>query len=42
MATQKQKEAAKNNIKKAQAKWQAMSPREHAKAQPEGRARAKR
>ncbi len=41
MATQKQKEAARKNIKKAQAKWKAMSPREHARAQPEGRARAK-
>src|SRR4030042_5626512 len=41
MLTKKQKEAAKKNIKKAQAKWQAMSPREHAQAQPEGRARAK-
>jgi hypothetical protein len=41
MATHKQKEAAKKNIKKAQAAWQAMSPREHAKAQPEGRARKK-
>ncbi len=41
MATKKQSEAAKKNIKKAQAKWQAMSPREHARAQPEGRARAK-
>jgi hypothetical protein len=41
MATQKQKEAAKRNIKKAQAKWRAMSPREHARSQPEGRARAK-
>jgi hypothetical protein len=41
MATKKQKEAAKKNIKKAQAKWRGMSSREHARAQPEGRARAK-
>jgi len=34
MATEKQKEAAGENIKKAQAKWRAMSPREHARAQP--------
>ncbi|MBI1764317.1 MAG: hypothetical protein HYR56_23065 [Acidobacteria bacterium] len=41
MATAKQKEAARKNIKKAQAAWQAMSSRQHARAQPEGRARAK-
>jgi hypothetical protein len=41
MATKKQKEAARKNIKKAQEAWQTMSPREHAEAQPEGRARAK-
>jgi hypothetical protein len=41
MATTKQKKAAKKNIKKAQAQWRAMSPRQHALAQPEGRARAK-
>ncbi|MEW6734404.1 MAG: hypothetical protein AB1489_23965 [Acidobacteriota bacterium] len=41
MATAKQKEAAKKNIKKAQATWRAMSSRAHAKAQPEGRERAK-
>ncbi|MCF6154365.1 MAG: hypothetical protein E3K36_03745 [Candidatus Brocadia sp.] len=41
MVVKKQKEAARKNIKKAQAAWQAMSPREHARAQPEGRARAK-
>lgn len=41
MATKKQSEAARKNIKKAQAKWQAMSPGEHARSQPEGRARAK-
>jgi hypothetical protein len=41
MATEKQKEAAKKNIKKAQAAWEAMSPTEHARSQPEGRARKK-
>lgn len=41
MATKRQKEAAKKNIKKAQAAWHRMSRREHAAAQPEGRARAK-
>ncbi len=41
MATQKQLEAAKENIKKAQKKWQEMSHKEHALAQPEGRKRAK-
>jgi len=41
MTTDKQKEAAKENIKKAQRRWQEMTPREHALAQPEGRKRAK-
>lgn len=41
MATKKQTEAAKENIKKAQKKWQSMSHREHAHAQPEGRGREK-
>jgi hypothetical protein len=41
MATTQQKRAARKNIKKAQAKWQSMSPRARARAQPEGRARAK-
>lgn len=41
MATKKQTQAAKENIKKAQKTWKEMSPREHALAQPEGRARAK-
>jgi len=35
------KKKAKKNIKKAQKKWQDMSPREHSLAQPEGRKRAK-
>jgi hypothetical protein len=37
----KQREAARQNIKKAQAKWRSMSARQHSLAQPEGRARAK-
>lgn len=41
MATEKQRQAARKNIKKAQATWQDMSAREHARAQPEGRARKK-
>jgi hypothetical protein len=39
MATAKQIEAAKKNIKKAQKAWQEMSHTEHARAQPQGRAR---
>jgi hypothetical protein len=41
MATTKQKRAAKRNIRKAQAKWRGMSRRQHARAQPQGRARKK-
>jgi len=41
MATTRQIAAAKRNIVKAQAKWQSMSHRQHALAQPEGRGRAK-
>jgi hypothetical protein len=41
MATEKQRQAAKKNIKKAQAKWKSMSSREHSRAQPEGRGRKK-
>jgi hypothetical protein len=41
MTSNQQKEAAKENIKKAQQRWQEMTPREHALAQPEGRKRAK-
>ncbi len=41
MPTTKQKAAAKKNIKKAQKRWQEMTPRQHAIAQPEGRMRAK-
>jgi hypothetical protein len=41
MATTKQREAARQNIKKAQATWIGMSHRQHALAQPEGRGRAR-
>lgn len=41
MPTARQRQAAKENIKKAQKKWEGMDRRQHAKAQPEGRARAK-
>src|SRR5688500_8113468 len=41
MATEKQREAARTNIKKAQAAWKSMSSRQHSLAQPEGRKRAK-
>jgi hypothetical protein len=41
MTTTKQRQAARKNIKKAQAAWKAMSHRQHALAQPEGRAREK-
>jgi hypothetical protein len=41
MATEKQREAARRNIKKAQAAWRSMSHQEHARAQPQGRGRRK-
>jgi hypothetical protein len=41
MATVKQRQAARQNIKKAKSKWQSMTPRQRAQAQPEGRARKK-
>lgn len=41
MTTEKQRKAAKQNIKKAQAAWSSMTKRQHSLAQPEGRARAK-
>jgi hypothetical protein len=41
MATEKQRRAARKNIKKAQAAWQSMSSRQHSRAQPEGRGREK-
>ena len=41
MATEKQRQAAKKNIKKAQAKRQNMFSRENARSQPEGRGRQK-
>jgi hypothetical protein len=39
MATSRQRAAARRNVKKAQARWRAMSRRQHARAQPEGRGR---
>jgi hypothetical protein len=41
MTTEKKREAARKNIRKAQAAWKSMSRRQHAAAQPEGRKRAK-
>lgn len=41
MKTNKQKIAAKKNIKKAQAKWKSMTSRQRALAQPQGRERQK-
>jgi hypothetical protein len=41
MATERQRAAAKTNIRKAQTAWRNMSSRQHALAQPEGRARKK-
>jgi hypothetical protein len=41
MATEKQKEAARENVKKAQAAWRNMSSRQRSRSQPEGRGRAK-
>ncbi len=39
MATAKQRQAARKNIKKAQSRWRSMSSRQHARSQPEGRSR---
>ena len=41
MATIKQKQAARKNIKKAQKAWKSMSSSEHSRSQPEGRGRTK-
>ena len=41
MATPRQKTAARKNVRKAQTTWRSMSSRQHARAQPEGRKRAK-
>lgn len=41
MATEKQRQAAKKNIKKAQSKWKSMSSSGHSRSQPEGRGRQK-
>jgi hypothetical protein len=39
--TEKQRQAAKRNIKKAQARWKSMTHSAHARSQPEGRSRKK-
>ncbi len=41
MASKAQRQAARKNIRKAQAAWKSMSSRQHARAQPEGRGRKK-
>jgi hypothetical protein len=41
MSTAKQKKAARANVQKAQAAWQEMSTQQRARAQPQGRGRAK-
>lgn len=41
MATEKQRQAARENIKKAQERWKEMSQSEHSRSQPEGRERRK-
>lgn len=41
MATTRQREAAKRNIKKAQSRWKSMTSSQHSRSQPEGRARQK-
>ena len=41
MTTEKRRQAARRSIRKAQRAWQDMSSRAHARAQPEGRRRAK-
>lgn len=39
MASLRQRKAVRKNIRKAQARWRAMTKRQHSLAQPEGRAR---
>jgi len=41
MATARQRQAARRNIKKAQRAWKSMSPAARSRRQPEGRSRAK-
>lgn len=41
MTSEAQRQAAKQNIKKAQQKWQSLTPQQRAKRQPEGRQRQK-
>ena len=42
MATTKQRQAARKNIKKAQSRWRSMSSTQHARSQPQGAASRKR
>ncbi len=41
MATERQRQAARKNIRKAQARWESMSSGEHSRSQPEGRDRSR-
>ncbi len=41
MATERQRQAARKNIRKAQARWESMSSREHSRSQPEDGERRK-
>jgi hypothetical protein len=41
MTSEKQRESARENIKKAQQRWREMTPGERASAQPEGKKRAR-
>lgn len=41
MATERQRQAARKNIRKARARWESMSSSEHSRSQPEGRERRK-
>ena len=39
MTTEKQRQAARRNIRKAQAAWKSMTPAQHSRSQPQGRGR---
>ncbi len=39
MTTEKQRAAARKNVRRAQARWKSMTYRQHALAQPQGRGR---
>ena len=41
MATERQRQPARKNIKKAQSRWKSMSSGEHSRSKPEGRGRKK-